>query len=128
MLSGKVYDRAKHVIEECARVLSSAEALKAGEIEKFGEYLNQSHYSLRDLYEVTGDYLDALSARSREFDGCIGSRMTGAGFGGCTVSLVEKDKVDEFIKYVDEKYYADMGVRAAFYKTSIENGAQEIKE
>ena len=128
VLSGKVYDRAKHVIEECARVLSSAEALKAGEIEKFGEYLNQSHYSLRDLYEVTGDYLDALSARSREFDGCIGSRMTGAGFGGCTVSLVEKDKVDEFIKYVDEKYYADMGVRAAFYKTSIENGAQEIKE
>ena len=128
VLSGKVYDRAKHVIEECARVLSSAEALKKGEIEKFGEYLNQSHYSLRDLYEVTGDYLDALSARSREFDGCIGSRMTGAGFGGCTVSLVEKDKVDEFIKYVDEKYYADMGVRAAFYKTSIENGAQEIKE
>lgn len=62
VLSGKVYDRAKHVIEECARVLSSAEALKAGEIEKFGEYLNQSHYSLRDLYEVTGDYLDALSA------------------------------------------------------------------
>ena len=128
VLSGKVYDRAKHVIEECARVKASAIALKNGEIEKFGEFLNQSHYSLRDLYEVTGDYLDALSARSREFAGCIGSRMTGAGFGGCTVSLVEKDKVDEFIKYVDEKYYGDMGVRAAFYKTSIENGAQEIIE
>lgn len=127
VLSGKVYDRAKHVIEECDRVNKSAEALKKGEIEKFGEYLNQSHYSLRDLYEVTGDYLDALSARSREFDGCIGSRMTGAGFGGCTVSLVRKDKVKEFIAYVDEKYYGDMGVRAAFYETSIENGAQEIK-
>ena len=128
VLSGKVYDRAKHVIEECDRVKKSAEALKEGNIELFGEYLNQSHYSLRDLYEVTGDYLDALSARSREAEGCIGSRMTGAGFGGCTVSLVEKDKVDAFIKYVDEKYYGDMGVRAAFYATSVENGAQELKE
>jgi galactokinase len=128
VLSGKVYDRAKHVVEECARVIDSANALKNGEIVKFGEYLNQSHYSLRDLYEVTGAYLDALSARSREAEGCIGSRMTGAGFGGCTVSIVKKDKVDEFIKYVDEKYFADMGVRASFYATSIENGAQEITE
>ena len=127
VLSGKVYDRAKHVIEECARVNESAKALKAGDIIKFGEYLNASHYSLRDLYEVTGAHLDSLSARSREFDGCIGSRMTGAGFGGCTVSLVKKDKVDEFIAYVDQKYYEDMGIRASFYKTSIENGAQEIK-
>lgn len=126
VLSGKVFDRAKHVVEECDRVKKSAEALKKGEIEKFGEFLNQSHFSLKNLYEVTGDHLDALSARSREFDGCIGSRMTGAGFGGCTVSLVKKDKVDEFIKYVDEKYFEDMGVRAAFYKTSIENGAQEL--
>ncbi len=128
VLSGKVYDRAKHVIEECDRVKKSAEALKNGNILEFGEYLNQSHYSLRDLYEVTGDYLDALSARSRECEGCIGSRMTGAGFGGCTVSLVKKSEVDAFIKYVDEKYFADMGVRAAFYKTSIENGAQELTD
>ncbi len=126
VLSGKVYDRAKHVIEECARVIDSAEALKRGDILAFGEYLNQSHYSLRDLYEVTGAYLDALSSRSREHKGCIGSRMTGAGFGGCTVSIVKKDMVDDFIKYVDEKYYEDMGVRALFYKTSIENGAQEL--
>ncbi len=127
VLSGKVYDRAKHVVFECARVNKSAEALKNGEIIAFGEFLNESHYSLRDLYEVTGAHLDSLSQRSREFDGCIGSRMTGAGFGGCTVSLVKNDKVDEFIKYVDEKYYEDMGIRASFYKTSIENGAQEIK-
>ncbi len=126
-LSGKVYDRAKHVVEECARVHKSADALKKGDIKTFGEYLNQSHYSLRDLYEVTGAYLDALSQREREFLGCIGARMTGAGFGGCTVALVEKTKVDEFIKYVDEKYYGDMGVRAQFYTTSIENGAQELK-
>lgn len=127
VLSGKIYDRAKHVVEECARVYESAAALKRGDILAFGEYLNQSHYSLRDLYEVTGPYLDALSKRSREAEGCIGSRMTGAGFGGCTVSLVKTDKVDEFIKEVDEKYFADMGVRAKFYATGIENGAQEIK-
>lgn len=126
VLSGKVYDRAKHVVEECARVNASAEALKRGDILAFGEYLNASHYSLRDLYEVTGEHLDRLSARAREFDGCIGSRMTGAGFGGCTVSLVRKDRVDEFIKTVDEGYYADMGIIASFYKTSIENGAQEL--
>ena len=127
VLSGKVYDRAKHVVEECARVLKSADALQKGDLKTFGEYLNQSHYSLRDLYEVTGAYLDALSQREREFPGCIGARMTGAGFGGCTVALVEKSKVDEFIKYVDEKYYDDMGVRALFYTTSVENGAQELK-
>ena len=127
VLSGKVYDRAKHVVEECARVLESADALQKGDLKTFGEYLNQSHYSLRDLYEVTGAYLDALSQREREFPGCIGARMTGAGFGGCTVALVEKSKVDEFIKYVDEKYYCDMGVRALFYTTSVENGAQELK-
>lgn len=127
VLSGKVYDRAKHVVEECARVLKSADALQKGDLKTFGEYLNQSHYSLRDLYEVTGAYLDALSQREREFSGCIGARMTGAGFGGCTVALVEKSKVDEFIKYVDEKYYDDMGVRALFYTTSVENGAQELK-
>ena len=127
VLSGKVYDRAKHVVEECARVLKSAEALEKGDLKTFGEYLNQSHYSLRDLYEVTGAYLDALSQREREFPGCIGARMTGAGFGGCTVALVEKSKVDAFVKYVDEKYYGDMGVRALFYTTCIENGAQELK-
>ena len=127
VLAGKVYDRAKHVVEECARVLKSADALEKGDIRAFGEYLNQSHYSLRDLYEVTGAYLDALSQREREFPGCIGARMTGAGFGGCTVALVEKSMVDEFVGYVDEKYYGDMGVRALFYTTSIENGAQELK-
>lgn len=126
MLSGKIYDRAKHVVYECDRVYKSADALKRGALVEFGEYLNQSHYSLRDLYEVTGPYLDALSKRSREAVGCIGSRMTGAGFGGCTVSLVKKDKVSEFIAEVDEKYFADMGVRAKFYATSIENGAQEL--
>ena len=78
------------------------------------------------MYEVTGKELDSLTAHSREFEYCIGSRMTGAGFGGCTVSLVRSDKVDEFIAYVSEKYKADIGYEALFYKTSVENGAQEL--
>ena len=127
VLSGKILDRAKHVVDECARVAESVEALKKGDIKTFGELLDQSHYNLRDLYEVTGKELDSLTAHSREYEYCIGSRMTGAGFGGCTVSLVRSDKVEEFIDYVAEKYKADIGYDALFYKTSIENGAQEIK-
>lgn len=123
---GKIQDRAKHVVYECDRVLKSFDALEKGEIEKFGELLNQSHYSLRDLYEVTGKELDALTKYSRAFDGCIGSRMTGAGFGGCTISLVKTDKVDEFIKFVNENYAKEIGYEASFYKTSVENGAQEL--
>jgi galactokinase len=78
------------------------------------------------LYEVTGKELDALTKYSRAFDGCIGSSMTGAGFGGCTISIVKSDKVDEFIKYVNENYAKEIGYEASFYKTSVENGAQEI--
>ena len=123
---GRILDRAKHVVYECDRVLRSVKALEEGKIEEFGELLNQSHYSLRDLYEVTGKELDALTKYSRAFDGCIGSRMTGAGFGGCTISIVKSDKVDEFIKYVNENYAKEIGYEASFYKTSVENGAQEI--
>ncbi|MBE5732178.1 MAG: galactokinase [Clostridiales bacterium] len=123
---GRILDRAKHVVYECDRVLKSVKALEEGKIEEFGELLNQSHYSLRDLYEVTGKELDALTKYSRAFDGCIGSRMTGAGFGGCTISIVKSDKVDEFIKYVNENYAKEIGYEASFYKTSVENGAQEI--
>jgi galactokinase len=126
LLDGKILDRAKHVVCECDRVKKSVEALKKGDILAFGELLNQSHYSLRDLYEVTGKELDALTKYSRSFEYCIGSRMTGAGFGGCTVSLVRTDKVDEFIAYVAPKYKEEIGYDALFYATTVENGAQEI--
>lgn len=127
VLSGKILDRAKHVVNECDRVKKSVIALENRDIEQFGELLNQSHYSLRDLYEVTGKELDSLTKHSRAFKYCIGSRMTGAGFGGCTVSLVRSDKVDEFIADVSAKYKEEIGYEALFYKTSIENGAQELK-
>ena len=124
---GKLYERAKHVVYECDRVNKSVKALEEGKILEFGELLNQSHYSLRDLYEVTGKELDALTKYSRAFEGCIGSRMTGAGFGGCTISLVKKDKVADFVKTVNAQYAAEIGYEATFYLTSVEDGAREIK-
>ena len=127
VLSGKVLDRARHVVYECQRVKDSVAALSAGQIERFGELLNRSHMSLKDLYEVTGRELDALSGAARKHPACIGSRMTGAGFGGCTVSLVKKDCVEDFIKTVDAAYTAETGLKASFYNTTIEDGAQELR-
>lgn len=126
LLSGKVADRARHVVYECQRVKDSVAALDKGDILRFGELLNQSHMSLKDLYEVTGNELDALSGAARKHPACIGSRMTGAGFGGCTVSLVKKDAVDDFIKTVDAEYTAATGIKASFYNTTIADGAQEL--
>lgn len=126
LLRDKILDRATHVIYECERVRLSAKALHNGDIIGFGELLNQSHYSLRDLYEVTGKELDALTKFSREHTACIGSRMTGAGFGGCTVSLVKKDSVQQFILQVGKQYADEIGYPADFYETTIENGAEEL--
>ncbi len=126
VLSGKVLQRAKHVIEECDRVTKACDALKSGDMIKFGEYLNQSHYSLRDLYEVTGVELDALTQISRSHKGCYGSRMTGAGFGGCTVSVVKNSEVQDFIKEVKNKYFDETGYVADCYVVLAEDGAKEI--
>ncbi|MDR0425868.1 MAG: galactokinase [Clostridiales bacterium] len=128
VLAGKVADRARHVVGECARVAESARLLQAGNIEAFGECLNQSHRSLKDLYEVTGVELDALAGAAQAFDGCIGSRMTGAGFGGCTVSLVESGRAAEFAKFVTDRYQKAVGYAPTFYQTSVEDGAKELYE
>jgi len=126
LLPPVVRQRVTHVVGECARVAYSVNALKNGEILKFGELLNQSHYSLRDLYEVTGNELDTLTHLARTYPGCIGSRMTGAGFGGCTVSLVHKDAVAGFIENVGKVYKEKVGLTADFYDASIEDGAGEV--
>ena len=125
-LPGVIRDRARHVVYECERVKKSVEAMRNGDEKELGKLLNESHYSLRDLYEVTGKELDALTELSRTADGCIGSRMTGAGFGGCTVSLVKKDKIENFIKTVSASYKKATGLNAEFYETTIEDGAFEI--
>lgn len=118
--------RVEHIIYEDDRVLKSIEALNGGNIAEFGKYMVQSHNSLRDLYEVTGEELDTLVEEALKIDGVIGSRMTGAGFGGCSVSIVREDAVDRFIQQVGKKYFERIGVRAEFYVSEIGDGGKEI--
>ena len=123
-----VRKRIKHVIYEDDRVLKSIDALTCGDIKTFAMYMNESHDSLRDDYEVTGIELDTLVDEARKIDGVLGSRMTGAGFGGCTVSIVEADAVDEFIEKVGKNYTEKAGLVPEFYVSEIGNGGMEIKE
>ena len=127
LLSGVVCKRVEHVVMECARVKDAVEALKKGDIADLGRLLNESHYSLRDLYEVTGKELDALSAFSRKEADCLGSRMIGAGFGGCAISIVKKSAVEGFVRRVGQAYFDAIGYRASFYATSIEDGITVTK-
>ena len=122
LLSGVVAKRAEHVVMECDRVNRAVAALKSGDLQELGALLNESHYSLRDLYEVTGKELDTLSSFARKETDCLGSRMIGAGFGGCTISIVKKDAVDGFIRRVGAAYAEVIGYKASFYETSIEDG------
>ena len=104
--------RAKHAVYENQRTIKAVEALKAGNIEEFGRLMIASHDSLRDDYEVTGKELDTLVASALKQKGVIGSRMTGAGFGGCTVSIVKNDAIDAFIENVGREYKAAIGYAA----------------
>lgn len=119
--------RAEHVVYECDRVLKSIDALNAGDLEAFGHLMTASHISLRDLYEVTGLNLDVMVEESLKIEGCIGSRMTGAGFGGCTVSIVADDAVDRFIEEVGKNYKERTGFTGAFYISSACDGGREVK-
>ena len=118
--------RAKHAVYENQRTLKAQKELSAGNLAEFGKLMNQSHISLRDDYEVTGVELDTLAALAWEQPGVVGSRMTGAGFGGCTVSIVKKDKVDDFIKNVGEAYKNRIGYAADFYIASVSDGAKKL--
>ncbi|MBN2166207.1 MAG: galactokinase [Marinilabiliaceae bacterium] len=122
-----VLRRARHVISENQRVVDAIPALKRGDLKAFGELMNASHDSLRDDYEVTGIELDTLVEESRKVSGVIGSRMTGAGFGGCTVSLVHKDSVESFKTEVSEKYTAKIGLIPDFYVAEVGDGAKQIE-
>ncbi|PLT31048.1 galactokinase [Peribacillus deserti] len=118
--------RAEHVITENERVLSATKSLKDNDLNAFGEMMKQSHISLRDLYEVTGTELDTLFEEASNVEGCVGTRMTGAGFGGCNVSLVKADVVDEFKSKVAENYTEKTGLEPTFYVCEIGDGAKEI--
>ncbi len=122
-----IRNRVMHVISEDDRVLRSVDVLQKGDLKAFGELMTASHESLRDLYEVSCTELDTLVESALKLDSVLGSRMTGAGFGGCTVSLVKEDGVDEFIEKVGKEYLDKIGYAASFYITEIGDGGREIK-
>ena len=118
--------RAKHAVYENQRTIKAVEALKANDITLFGKLMNESHVSLRDDYEVAGEELDTLVEAAWKIDGVIGSRMTGAGFGGCTVSIVKDEAVDRFIDQVGKTYKETIGYAADFYVVEIGSGPCEL--
>lgn len=118
--------RARHVVSEDQRCVDAVAALKAGDMIGFGKLMNGSHDSLREDYEVTGMELDTLVDEARKIDGVLGSRMTGAGFGGCTVSLVKEVSVNTFIDEVGKEYKKRTGVYADFYVADVGDGVREI--
>ena len=122
-----IFRRAKHVISENNRVLKAIDALRANRLEEFGQLMNQSHDSLRDDYEVTGTELDTLVEEARKIEGVLGSRMTGAGFGGCTVSLVREDAVENFKLEVGKSYNKLTGLIADFYVAAVGDGAMKLE-
>ncbi len=114
--------RAKHCVYENQRVKDAVEALKAGNLTKLGQLLNESHKSLKEDYEVTGIELDTLAEVAQVQKGCLGARMTGAGFGGCGIALVHKDNLEELVDNVQKEYTAKIGYEAGFFGCSSGDG------
>jgi len=120
------HKRARHVVGEVQRTKDAVVALKAGDLTLFGKLMNASHVSLRDDYEVTGLQLDTMAEEAWKIDGVIGSRMTGGGFGGCTVSLVKDEAIDTFIEKVGAAYEAKTSIKPQFYIAEIGDGACKL--
>lgn len=118
--------RARHICEENARVRAAVPALESGDIKKFGQLMNASHDSLRDLFEVSSDPLNQLVNLARSQNNVLGSRLTGAGFGGCTVSLVPNEDVEKFKTVVGSAYTAATGLTADFYIMQPGNGVRQL--
>jgi len=121
------FRRARHVVEEDARVLDFTDALAAGNVGRAGRLLAESHASLRDLFEVSSPELDALVEITSAVPGVAGSRMTGAGFGGCTVSLVAREALPQLRESVARQYPARTGRQAAVYDVAIVDGAGMVE-
>ena len=120
--------RAKHAVYENQRTIDAVAALRAGDISRFGELMNQSHISLRDDYAVSCDEIDILVDLAWKIPGVIGSRITGGGFGGCTVSIVKNDSVDTFIESIGKAYKEKVGHEAEFYTVQIGDGASRLDD
>ena len=125
-MSDVVYRRCRHVITENERTLEAAEFFKRHEIAEAGRLMFESHRSLRDDYEVSSAELDALVEIAKGVDGVYGARMTGGGFGGCTVNLVKREAVDEFENEIRNKYKAKFGKAPDIYQFQTADGASEI--
>ena len=124
-LTGNVLKRARHAVRENENVREAITALKGGDMVRFGQLMNASHATLRDDYEVTCPELDFLAERAQQFPGVLGSRMTGAGFGGCTVTLIAEERVEAFVETLGKAYEEKFGLRADFYVAEIGDGAKE---
>jgi galactokinase len=123
-----IYKRCRHVISENGRVVQAGQALRAGHLSQFGVLMGESHRSLRDDYEVSCRELDLMVNLAERCPGVYGARMTGGGFGGCTVNLVEKDAVDEFRASVVEEYKNTTGLRPEIYVCSVADGADRVTD
>ncbi len=118
--------RVKHCIYENQRVFDSVQALKDGNLDELGHLLNLSHESLKKDYEVTGIELDTLAETAQKQEGCLGARMTGAGFGGCAIALVHKGNVSSFIENVQKEYTSKIGYSASFFECSSGDGVSRL--
>jgi galactokinase len=127
-LSEILLRRARHVVTENARVLEAVKVLEEGDLERFGELMKASHESLRDDYEVSSKELDTLVELAWKQPGTLGARMTGAGFGGCTVNLVRTDAADAFAEAVSRGYQEALGLQAEIYVCRASDGALAISE
>ena len=120
--------RALHVISENFRVGEARDALKAGDLASFGKEMYASHQSLKDWYEVSGKELDTIVDFCKTYDDCIGARMTGAGFGGCAIALVKKDKFDDFSDKLVEYFEAKIGYKCDVFASDIGDGVRELHQ
>jgi galactokinase len=126
-LPEEVYKRARHVVDEIARSSQAEALLAAGNIQRFGELMNECHASLRDYYEVSSPELNAMVSIAQSLEGCYGARLTGAGFGGCTVNLVTREKADEFARVLGLRYETETDLHPEIYITRASNGAELIR-
>ena len=122
-----LYRRARHCVTEEKRTLLSLESLKEGDLVAFGKLLNEANISMRDDYEATGNELNAVFDIATKIGGVIGSRMTGGGFGGCNISIVKKDRIDQFKDIVKLEYTKQIGYEPAFFQSNAGQGATEVE-
>jgi galactokinase len=126
LLTEMLYRRARHVVTENARVLAARDALINNDLETLGALMQKSHISLRDDYEVSCNELDVMADLANNFPGCVGARMTGGGFGGCTINLVRTDQIEEFAIHMREGYQGATGIAPEIYSCAAADGASEI--